>query len=92
MSEADAALDFASASTDICYPGAIGAISRGKADEPSTLDLTFGEDPNAVKAGDYYFVFTQPQASCSENASVINKQNQQIGLLREATKTLKSSE
>lgn len=92
MSAADAYLDFAAPGADICYPGAIGAISRGKADEPSSFDLTFGTDPNAVKAGDYYYTFTQPQASCSEGTSVINLQNQQISSLRDATKTIKPSE
>lgn len=53
----------------------VGAYTRFTKDDvdPNAEQKYIDLYPNAPKVGNYYFIFTQPQAYCSENQATITK-------------------
>jgi hypothetical protein len=62
--------------------GAIGAISRASA----------GSETMTEKVGDYYYGFSSPQATCSNDDEAADLQTAQIAELKKAFATLKETE
>lgn len=67
--------------------GAIGAIGRYVAGDDYG-DGKIENNTSAIKVGTYYYVYTQPQAFCSDNTTTQATETQLIGVIREAIKSL----
>lgn len=75
-----------------CNPVAdpIGMITRGKKGE-KLLSGTYDSYPDAVKVGDYYYVYQGPQTACSADKKTTDLATKQNQALKVSAKTITAS-
>lgn len=71
-------------------PGMIGLLDRSKnanhwGETPTSVD-----NEKAFKIGEYYYLFREPQAECSQNEQTSEKRADQIKVFLNVLKTIKS--